>query len=91
MYTHMNAHLLCISVINNYFCCINYILIVANHLDAIKKVAPEQLLSREKFHVDAFRAYASGDLPAACEHWAKCTLEHPRGPVSCNTDTVSTC
>ena len=68
------------TVFVDYVMCV--ILIVATHTDAINKFSMDQLLPREKFHVDAFRAYASGDLPAACGHWVKCTLDHPRGLVS---------
>ena len=67
------------------------ILIVATHIDAINKFSHDQLLPREKLHIDAFKAYASGDLPAACGHWAKCTLDHPRGLVSSHEIQWHTC
>ena len=57
-------------------------------MDAIKRFSLEQLLPREKFHVDAFKSYASGDLPAACDHWVKCTVDYPRGLVSAGVDVL---
>ena len=37
------------------------------------------MLPREKFHVDAFKAYTSGDLPGACVCWEASIVEYPRG------------
>jgi len=47
----------------------------------INQLTPEQMLPREKFHVDAFKAYASGDLLGACVYWETCLMEYPKGTV----------
>ena len=60
-----------------------FILIVATHLDAVNKLSSDQVLPREQFHIDAFKAYASGDLPAACDHWERCTIDYPKGVRVC--------
>ena len=52
---------------------------VANHLSVINKLSSQQLLAREQFHVNAVKAYASGDLPEACVQLEKCVVEYPRG------------
>ena len=39
----------------------------------------EGLLNREQFHVNAFKAYASGDLPEACIQLERSVVEYPRG------------
>jgi len=52
---------------------------VIHHVTAINQLVPEQMLPREKFHVDAFKAYVSGDLPGACIHWEDSIVEYPRG------------
>ena len=52
---------------------------VVRHLSAINKLLSQQLLTRELFHVNAFKAYASGDLPEACVQLEKSVVEYPRG------------
>ena len=52
---------------------------VIQHLTVVNQLTPEQMLPREKFHVDAFKSYAAGDLPGACVHWETCLMEYPKG------------
>ncbi|XP_065913134.1 tetratricopeptide repeat protein 38-like [Dysidea avara] len=56
--------------------------LVATHLDAVNKLSSDQVLPREQFHIDAFKAYASGDLPAACDHWERCTIDYPKDALA---------
>ena len=56
-------------------------LTVVNHLSVINKLSSQQLLAREQFHVNAFKAYASGDLPEACVQLEKSVVDYPRGDV----------
>ena len=56
---------------------------VIQHLTVVNQLTSEQILPREKFHVDAFKAYASGDLPGACVHWEASIVEYPRGQYVC--------
>ena len=55
------------------------ILSVVSHISAINKLSSQQLLAREQFHVNALKAYASGDLPEACVQFEKSVVEYPRG------------
>ena len=52
---------------------------VVYHLSAINKLSLQHLLPREQFHVNAFKAYTSGDLPEACVQLEKSIVEYPRG------------
>lgn len=51
---------------------------VVTHLSIINELS-SQLLVREQFHVNALKAYASGDLPEACVQLEKSVVEYPRG------------
>ena len=55
-------------------------LTVVRHLTFINnELSMQRLLDREQFHANAFKAYASGDLPEACIHLEKSVVEYPRG------------
>lgn len=54
-------------------------LTVISHISAINELSLQPLLAREQFHVNAFKAYASGDLPEACVQLEKSVVEYPRG------------
>jgi len=56
-----------------------FVFTVVQHITVINQLTPEQMLPREKFHVDAFKAYTSGDLPGACVCWEASIVEYPRG------------
>ncbi|XP_065900373.1 tetratricopeptide repeat protein 38-like isoform X2 [Dysidea avara] len=56
--------------------------LVIQHLTVVNQLTSEQILPREKFHVDAFKAYASGDLPGACVHWEASIVEYPRDALA---------
>ena len=52
---------------------------VAPHLEAVKSVDLGKITDREKAHIRATLAYASGNLPQATEEWASILVEYPHG------------
>ena len=52
---------------------------VAPHIQAVKSVDTSNITERERGHVRAFLAYASGNLPKAVEEWATVLLNYPHG------------
>ena len=51
---------------------------VAPHLEALKAASPH-ITDREKAHIRAVMAYASGNIPGAVDEWMSILISHPRG------------
>ena len=52
---------------------------VAVHVEAVKQSPRERMTEREKGHVKALLANASGDLPKATEELVAVLIEYPLG------------
>lgn len=52
---------------------------VAVHIEAVKQCPQEGMTEREKGHIKALLANASGNLPKATEELVAVVVEHPFG------------